>query len=97
MVLCRAILHHLEQVSREASRKSLRMRRLLATNSAQLFYGKRSQFVSGLEAEVANVSVGRSVRYAHPTVHSNDLISLGYPRAHQGVGLPRLQGPCLQR
>lgn len=25
-----------------------------------LFYGKRSQFVSGLEAEVANVSVGRS-------------------------------------
>jgi hypothetical protein len=27
----------------------------------KLFYGKRSQFVSGLEAEVAPVSVGRSV------------------------------------
>jgi hypothetical protein len=27
----------------------------------KLFYGKRSQFVSGLEAEVAPVSVGRQV------------------------------------
>ena len=27
----------------------------------QLFYSKRSQFVSGLEAEIAPVSVGRSV------------------------------------
>ena len=29
--------------------------------SRQLFYGKQSQFVYGLEAEVANVSVGRQV------------------------------------
>ena len=28
----------------------------------QLFYGKRSQYVHGREAEVTNVSVGRQVR-----------------------------------
>lgn len=32
---------------------------------SQLFYGKHSQLVYGLEAEVANVSVGRQVRNAN--------------------------------
>lgn len=32
-----------------------------ADKTLQLFYGKRSQFVYGKEAEVATVSVGRSV------------------------------------
>jgi hypothetical protein len=34
---------------------------LFTNNEIQLFYGKRSQFVHGKEAEVANVSVGRTV------------------------------------
>lgn len=34
------------------------------TNLVQLFYNKRSQFVSGIETEVANVFVGRQVSLA---------------------------------
>lgn len=64
MVLCRAILHYFKQVPRKATRKSkafIVKATAKDANDRQLFYGKRSQFVSGLEAEVTPVSIGRSV------------------------------------
>jgi hypothetical protein len=63
----------------------------------QLFYGKRSQFVSGLEAEVAPVSVGRSVSGKSSSIKSHSLTGAGYPRAYPRARLPGLQGPRFQR
>jgi hypothetical protein len=56
--------------------------------SRKLFYGKRSQFVYGLEAEVANVSVGRQVITQRLRQHfffdPSQLTVAGYSGTHQG-------------
>jgi hypothetical protein len=82
MVLCRAILYYFEQVSREASRKSDAQLPSLVLTFEKLFYGKRSQFVSGVEQDQEAVSVGRSVSSFNPLAKYNNLIFAGNPRTN---------------
>lgn len=63
----------------------------------QLFYGKRSQFVYGREAELSTVSVGRQVCInCHQTLRIASDQNSAYPRTNQGARLPRLQGQGFQ-